>query len=47
MRGVWFALAFVMFSFLGSEVIAVSAGEAKDPQRAVPRAMETMLARLI
>ncbi len=47
MRGVWFALVFVMFSFLGSEVIAVSAGEAKDPQRAVPRAMETMLARLI
>jgi amino acid transporter, AAT family len=47
MRGVWFALTFVMFSFLGSEVIAVSAGEAKDPQRAVPRAMRTMLARLI
>jgi len=45
--GVWFALVFVMFSFLGSEVIAVSAGEAKDPARAVPRAMETMLARLI
>ena len=47
MRGVWFALTFVMFSFLGSEVIAVSAGEAKDPARAVPRAMRTMLARLI
>jgi len=47
LRGVWFALVFVMFSFLGSEVIAVSAGEAKDPARAVPRAMETMLARLI
>jgi L-asparagine transporter-like permease len=44
---VWFALVFVMFSFLGSEVIAVSAGEAKDPASAVPRAMETMLARLI
>jgi len=47
MGGVWFALAFVMFSFLGSEVIAVSAGEAKDPSIAVPRAMKTMLARLI
>lgn len=46
-RGVWFALTVVMFSFFGSEVIAVSAGEAKDPERAVPRAMETMLARLI
>jgi len=47
LSGVWFALTFVMFSFLGSEVIAVTAGEAKDPERAVPRAMETMLARLI
>ncbi len=47
MAGVWFALVFVMFSFLGSEVIAVSAGEAKDPSVAVPRAMKTMLARLI
>jgi L-asparagine transporter-like permease len=47
LSGVWFALTVVMFSFFGSEVIAVTAGEAKDPERAVPRAMETMLARLI
>jgi L-asparagine transporter-like permease len=47
LSGVWFALTIVMFSFFGSEVIAVTAGEAKDPERAVPRAMETMLARLI
>lgn len=45
--GVWLALAFVIFSFIGSEVIAVSAGEAKDPQRTIPRAMRSMLARLI
>jgi L-asparagine transporter-like permease len=45
--GVWLALAFVIFSFIGSEVIAVTAGEAKDPQRTVPRAMQNMLARLI
>ena len=37
MRGVWFALTFVMFSFLGSEVVAVSAGEAKDPQDSAAR----------
>ena len=44
--GTWLALAFVIFSFIGSEVIAVTAGEAKDPQRTVPRAMRSMLARL-
>lgn len=47
LSGVWFASVFVIFSFLGSEVVAVSAGEAKDPERAVPRAMRTMMARLI
>jgi len=45
--GVWLALAFVIFSFIGSEVVAVTAGEARDPQRTVPRAMRSMLARLI
>src|SRR5271167_74943 len=45
--GVWLALAFVIFSFIGSEVVAVTAGEARDPQRTVPRAMRNMLARLI
>ena len=44
--GVWLALAFVVFSFMGCEVVAVSAGEAKDPSRTVPRAMRTMLLRL-
>jgi L-asparagine transporter-like permease len=44
--GVWLALAFVIFSFFGSEVVAVTAGEAKDPTRTVPRAMRTMLLRL-
>jgi L-asparagine transporter-like permease len=45
--GVWLALAFVIFSFIGTEVVAVTAGEAKDPTRTVPRAMRTMLARLV
>lgn len=47
LQGAWLAIVFVMFSFLGSEVVAVSAGEAKDPERAVPRAMRTMLMRLV
>ena len=45
--GTWLALAFVIFSFIGSEVIAVTAGEAKNPQRTVPRAMRSILARLV
>ena len=44
--GVWRALAFVIFGFIGSEVVAVTAGEARDPATAVPRAMRSMLSRL-
>ncbi len=46
-RGAWMALVFVIFSYIGTEVVAVTAGEAKDPQVAVPRAMRTMIGRLI
>ena len=46
-RGVWMAMAFVIFSYIGTEVVAVTAGEAKDPRTAVPRAMRSMLGRLI
>ena len=45
--GVWLAMAFVIFSFIGTEVVAVTAGEAKDPETSVPRAMRTMLLRLV
>ena len=41
------ALVFVIFSYMGSEIVAVTAGEAKDPEVAVPRAMRSMIARLI
>ena len=46
-RGVWMAVVFVIFSYFGTEVVAVSAGEAKDPNSAVPRAMRNMAGRLI
>ncbi len=45
--GAWLALSFVIFSYIGTEIVAVTAGEARDPERAVPRAMRTMLARLV
>jgi amino acid transporter, AAT family len=46
-RGVWMAMAFVIFSYIGTEVVAVTSGEAKNPATAVPRAMHSMVARLI
>ena len=45
--GVWLAMAFVIFGFIGTEIVAVTAGEAKDPERSVPRALRTMLLRLV
>ena len=45
--GVWMAMVFVIFSFMGTEVVAVTAGEAKDPKTAVPRAMRRTVGRLI
>jgi len=47
LKGVWMAMVFVIFSYIGTEVVAVTAGEAKDPQTALPRAMRSMLGRLI
>ncbi|HEY6330962.1 MAG TPA: amino acid permease [Blastocatellia bacterium] len=45
--GMWMAMVFVIFSYIGTEVVAVTAGEAKDPRTAVPKAMRTMVGRLI
>jgi amino acid transporter, AAT family len=46
-RGVWMAIVFVIFSYIGTEVLAVTAGEARNPEVALPRAFRTMAARLI
>src|SRR5690349_5812495 len=45
--GVWLALTLVITSYMGIEVIAVAAGETEHPERSIPRAMRTMVARLI
>ena len=47
LKGVWMALVFVIYSYIGTEVIAVAAGEARDPAKTVPRAVRSMVARLI
>lgn len=46
-RGVWLSLTLVITSYMGIEVIAVTAGEAQDPRAAIPRAMRTMVLRLV
>jgi L-asparagine transporter-like permease len=44
--GVWVATFISLFSFLGTELIAVTAGEAKDPDVAVPKALKATVFRL-
>jgi L-asparagine transporter-like permease len=47
LAGTWVAIVFVIYSYIGTEAVAVSAGEAKEPSRSVPRAMRSMVLRLI
>ncbi|KYD14468.1 amino acid permease [Saccharococcus caldoxylosilyticus] len=44
--GMWIAIFISLFSFLGTEMIAVTAGEAKDPDVAVPKALKATVFRL-
>ena len=46
-KGVWLAVTLALTSYMGIEVIAVTAGEAQDPQASVPKAMRTIVFRLI
>jgi L-asparagine transporter-like permease len=45
--GVWLALTLVLTSYMGVEIIAVTAGEAQRPEESIPRAMRTIVFRLI
>ena len=45
--GIWLAMCFVIVSYIGTEVVAVTAGEAETPDEAVPKAMRSMVFRLI
>ena len=45
--GVWMGVIIGIFSFNGIEVIAVTSGETKDPQVAIPAALRTMVLRLL
>lgn len=45
--GVWMGVIIGIFSFTGIEVIAVTSGETRDPQTAIPAALRTLAFRLI
>ncbi|MEH7454083.1 amino acid permease [Gottfriedia acidiceleris] len=45
-KGVWMAVLMAIFSFYGVEIVAVTAGESKDPKKAIPKAMKSMVLRL-
>ena len=46
-KGVWFALTITVTSYMGVEIIAVTAGEAQHPEVTIPRAMRNIVYRLI
>ncbi|WP_232698290.1 amino acid permease [Brevibacillus daliensis] len=45
--GMWIAIFISLFSYLSIEMIAVSAGEAQEPEKAVPIALRSAVIRLI
>ncbi len=45
--GIIAALPIVMFAYLGVEMIGVTAGEAKNPKKIIPRAINTVLIRIL
>src|SRR5580704_18085149 len=46
-KGVWLSLTITVTSYMGVEIIAVTAGEAQDPEVSIPRAMRNIVWRLI
>jgi amino acid transporter, AAT family len=46
-RGVWLSLTITLTSYMGVEIIAVTAGEAEHPEVTIPRAMRNIVWRLI
>jgi L-asparagine transporter-like permease len=46
-KGVWLSLTITVTSYMGVEIIAVTAGEAQHPEVTIPRAMRNIVWRLI
>jgi len=47
LRGTWIAVIVAIFSYFSIEMVAVAAGEAADPERAITRAFRATVLRLI
>lgn len=47
LHGIMTGLVVVMFSFGGVELIGITAGEAQDPQRSIPRAINQVVYRIL
>jgi len=45
--GVLLALPFIMFSFGGTELVGITAGEADDPSKTIPRAINQVIVRIL
>jgi L-asparagine transporter-like permease len=43
LSGVWLAACFTFYSFIGVEMAAIASGEAKQPERTIPRAYRTLV----
>ena len=46
LKGIWMGTMMGIFSFIGVELIAVTAAETPDPKTAIPAALRSMAARL-
>ncbi len=47
MKGVWLAMSLTLTSYMGVEIIGITAGEALEPDRTIPRAIRNVTLRLI
>ncbi|NQW03464.1 MAG: amino acid permease [Acidobacteria bacterium] len=43
LKGAWLGCCFVIYSFIGVEIVGVTSGEASDPARTIPAAMRRMV----
>lgn len=46
-KGVWLAMSLTLTSYMGVEIVGITAGEAIEPDRTIPRAIRNVTIRLI
>ncbi len=46
LSGIFLGVSFVIYSFIGVEIVGVTSGEAKNPERTIPRAFTRLVASL-